>query len=1184
MDTRQIAYIIAGLMCVILSAALGSAGWCYQESANVSTACGGLATGAYGSSGNWYDLAKTYDGNWGTWGSVDDLIGNAYLYINYTKPGGASLAIWQVQGQDGPDNVSISSACFNAYANKIRLRVNSSSTGGGFLKSSKWDCWNGTAYTTLKSYGVISAAIYEEGMYWDSDPCDYYLDACKTSGWSDGVYCLSQNISTTGSCMIIDADNVTLEGRGFTISGNDAGVDYGVYSMGWDNIIVKNMEITDFGSGVYCSGANKSLLENITANSNSYNGIYISGSSNNLSDIDASYNGEGGIYIVGPSNTLNLSGNTVDYNCQSSGGSTASILFYGATSGNSFISTSISNNACQYGGIYFDELSSNNVFNGNTITNNSYSFTLYDNGINFKYGGSSNDFDNNNISNNGYYGVRLYDSFGDSQTSDYNSFNGDSFNNNGHGGLLIYDSDGVTETNITGVDANYNAGTYGVGIWGDSNNLSDIDASYNGESGIHIVGSFNTFTLSGNTINSNCQSSGSGNAGIYIYGTNDGNSFTSTNISNNACAHGGIYFGVGISNHSLTSVTFSGNSNYDIYAVSTIDGSVFTDTTIGAYFLASPTTLTFEDSTSGKINFTSGISGSGSLLFGSDSTYDVALNTNYAYVDSVGQSGFNKSANVTLYGTPGAGLTNPVILKDGSECLDCHNFTALTAATVIFNVTSWSNYTIGDAIPPVITIIPTTVNATISSDPHTINWTTDEAANCTLNVNGTEYTISGVATSHSKSIQGLAKGNYSAINVTCEDIWGAQSTSNNFWLNINDYVNFTAPTQANGTSITGKSWYYINVTSNFNASSCVLDWNGTNYAMSRNTVYNYYFNRTVYIVGNYTYNVSCTNVHNSLVYSTETRTIEVINPSATDNDPPEIRFTIPYDDTPYSYTQAYAAVTIRLYTDELVGACRYSDSATATWSTMTAVTGINADTPLALNSYLDTLLGPHGSNTCWYFLCEDVLGNRMTSSYQYCLWVDNIPGAGSGGGGEPEEPTQEPDNFRLLPVGFYDFVTEPVHFESCSTNVQAPLGGKYQLCNDASHSSIIIASVNGTEASTVIYFTANNVSGSTLNITIPSQTCVDVNVWISAPDLKNLTKVNMTGGALVFTGYQMTKTAKIGNVAKNCEVLDVAKLNWLLEPFIKGLPIPNILIIIVALMLLSVIIVASIGKRKSKNV
>jgi hypothetical protein len=64
----------------------------------------------------------------------------------------------------------------------------------------------------------------------------------------------------------------------------------------------------------------------------------------------------------------------------------------------------------------------------------------------------------------------------------------------------------------------------------------------------------------------------------------------------------------------------------------------------------------------------------------------------------------------------------------------------------------------------------------------------------------------------------------------------------------------------------------------------------------------------------------------------------------------------------------------------------------------------------------------------------------------------------------------------------------------------------------------------------------------------------------------------------------MTKTAKIGNVAKNCEVLDVAKLNWLLEPFIKGLPIPNILIIIVALMLLSVIIVASIGKRKSKNV
>ena len=43
---------------------------------------------------------------------------------------------------------------------------------------------------------------------------------------------------------------------------------------------------------------------------------------------------------------------------------------------------------------------------------------------------------------------------------------------------------------------------------------------------------------------------------------------------------------------------------------------------------------------------------------------------------------------------------NPEIKKDGAACTTCHNFTSLNAGTVIFNVTGWSNYSIGEWVDP----------------------------------------------------------------------------------------------------------------------------------------------------------------------------------------------------------------------------------------------------------------------------------------------------------------------------------------------------------------------------------------------------------------------------------------------------------------------------------------------------
>ena len=76
---------------------------------------------------------------------------------------------------------------------------------------------------------------------------------------------------------------------------------------------------------------------------------------------------------------------------------------------------------------------------------------------------------------------------------------------------------------------------------------------------------------------------------------------------------------------------------------------------------------------------------------------DVIIGNNSAYLNSSSVPDLDTSANITLYGIGDRGFTTPAILKDGGVCSDCTNYTSLTADTVIFEVTGFSTYTIGDS-------------------------------------------------------------------------------------------------------------------------------------------------------------------------------------------------------------------------------------------------------------------------------------------------------------------------------------------------------------------------------------------------------------------------------------------------------------------------------------------------------
>jgi hypothetical protein len=75
-------------------------------------------------------------------------------------------------------------------------------------------------------------------------------------------------------------------------------------------------------------------------------------------------------------------------------------------------------------------------------------------------------------------------------------------------------------------------------------------------------------------------------------------------------------------------------------------------------------------------------------------------------------------------------LADLEVLKDGATCADCTNLTTLNAANVVFNVSSWSNYSVADITPPNnITLNSPTSGSTVAASSVIFN--------ITLNENGT---------------------------------------------------------------------------------------------------------------------------------------------------------------------------------------------------------------------------------------------------------------------------------------------------------------------------------------------------------------------------------------------------------------------------------------------------------------
>lgn len=300
-------------------------------------------------------------------------------------------------------------------------------------------------------------------------------------------------------------------------------------------------------------------------------------------------------------------------------------------------------------------------------------------------------------------------------------------------------SDGGGYDNTTVKNCNIRAGapngTNGWGIYfsGVLNSLiSNNTIITNGSSsnnGIRLEASSHKNIIFNNTINTSGTSTGSN--GIILSASSSNNISFNTIFANGTSANMGIYFTSDASNNTIFNNVIStsgGTNSHGIYMITaTTKGNNFTSNTfttisgddiniatagikdnwfidqqIRSYtFTGAGGIINVRNSTVGQIQFFYGVTGVGSNLIG-NSTSDIVIGNNSIKVSA---SNLNISANITLYNMDDWSFTNPVILRNGAICnqstvSQCYNFTSLKVTTITFNVSNWSNYSIGEAPPP----------------------------------------------------------------------------------------------------------------------------------------------------------------------------------------------------------------------------------------------------------------------------------------------------------------------------------------------------------------------------------------------------------------------------------------------------------------------------------------------------
>ncbi len=281
------------------------------------------------------------------------------------------------------------------------------------VNASWWSNNSGTTNYTLASPWDINTTGWSEGdkaiEVWANDSFGflrrntytfriddtppYNTTACQNLDIAGAYYTLTQNVSSSGTCFNILANNVTLDGAGFTVNYSQTEGGYGVNITGRNNVTVKNLNVVQGNSSassahtIYANGMTDSTITNnsITTSGTWGHGVFIESSSNSntIQNNNITTSGQYGFGIYLTSASLNTFTNN---NITATGSSAIGVFFAytGAITNITFINNYVTT---PYGGVSFNMVGTDVNFTGGSITGNNYAYG-------FRSSGSTNYFRN----------------------------------------------------------------------------------------------------------------------------------------------------------------------------------------------------------------------------------------------------------------------------------------------------------------------------------------------------------------------------------------------------------------------------------------------------------------------------------------------------------------------------------------------------------------------------------------------------------------------------------------------------------------------------------------------------------------------------------------------------------------------------------------------------------------------
>lgn len=240
-----------------------------------------------------------------------------------------------------------------------------------------------------------------------------------------GNYVLANSIanSTEKICILITVPNVVLDGRGNSIDGVDDADSIGIKAynsaMTLFNVIITNVKLSDWGTGVHLQNVKNSQIKSVTAANNTGNGIALQGSMRNtIESCTASSNGATGIILYATSDS-----NTVRDNSANGNGYDGIRIRF--SSNNDVLNNDVLVN--KENGIHLYEAGNYNTITDNTLTGNKLD------GIR-AYKSDGNRISGNTITDTGVVGIRLY------EDSDNNEVSDNTITGSGYHGILVYNT------------------------------------------------------------------------------------------------------------------------------------------------------------------------------------------------------------------------------------------------------------------------------------------------------------------------------------------------------------------------------------------------------------------------------------------------------------------------------------------------------------------------------------------------------------------------------------------------------------------------------------------------------------------------------------------------------------------------------------------------------------------------